>query len=76
MGAKRRELAAQVALVQEYERAVAREMHTEYGITWIDACGDAGPILSAIEMGQSPAEFVQWWGEKYGLVRMADIELG
>ncbi|HEU4801418.1 MAG TPA: hypothetical protein VFS94_12400 [Gemmatimonadales bacterium] len=64
-----------MALVREYEREVTREMHAEYGITWNDACGDASPLLSAIESGQSPAEFVQWWGERYGLVRMADIDL-
>ena len=75
MGAKGRERDACVALIREYERNVTRQMVWEYGITWVDACGDAGPLLSAIEAGQSAAEFVQWWGRKYGLVRMADIDL-
>lgn len=68
MGAKGREVTADGARVREYEQCVTQEMVLEYGITWADACGDFGPLVAAIEAGQSPAEFVQRWGEKYDLI--------
>ena len=61
--------------IRDYEREVSWEMVQKYGLTWADACGDAEPLMSALRAGQSATAFVRWWGEKYGLVPVADTAL-
>jgi hypothetical protein len=51
----------------EYEVAVSIEMKRRYGITWEDACGDTQPLTAAFRNGESPEEFVAWWGDRYEL---------
>lgn len=68
MGTKRRTKAGAAIVLQDYERAVTFHMLEEYGITWRDACGDAWPLEAAIARGESPEDFVQWFGEKYDLI--------
>lgn len=50
-----------------YKAEVDRVMQAKYGITWDDAAGDPEPIEDAMAGGESPEEFVDWWGEKYDL---------
>jgi hypothetical protein len=53
--------------ISEYEAAVSSAMQSTYGISWRDACGDAGPLRGALHDGLSPEEFVHCWGERYDL---------
>lgn len=55
-----------------YREAVSIEMVRVYGITWDDACGDDEPLVRAEDDGDSPAEFVKWWGERYELTPVKD----
>lgn len=71
MGAKRRTLQ-----LQRYGAQVSSEFMRTYGISWADAAGDTAPLEEALREGQSPAEFVRWWGEKYGLVPVAELNPG
>ena len=59
--------------MQAYERAVTRAMLREYGVTWLDACGDVGPLRAAMEAGRTAEQFVRWWGEKYGMTPVSDL---
>lgn len=63
------------ALMRAYAQAVTRAMLRAYGISWVDACGDSGPLRAAREAGQSPSEFVRWWGEKHDLTPAPDPDL-
>jgi hypothetical protein len=51
----------------EYEAAVSTEMKRRFGITWADACGDPQPLTAALRNGETPVEFVAWWGDRYEL---------
>lgn len=51
----------------QYRDAVSAEMERQYGITWHDASGDMEPLERAIARGDTPEDFVSWWGEKYDL---------
>lgn len=51
-----------------YKAEVSREMLRVYGITWDDACGDDEPLIRSENDGDTPAEFVEWWGNRYNLI--------
>ena len=53
--------------LNEYRYAVSKQMLTIYGIDWDDACGEDGPLLSAIDDSWTAEEFVDWFGRKYDL---------
>jgi hypothetical protein len=53
--------------ISAYRRAVSDEMRTVYGLDWTDACGDDAPLERAWTDNLSAAEFVRWFGEKYGM---------
>lgn len=71
MGAKGRTLE-----LQRYAAQVSSDFKRAYGISWADAAGDTAPLEEALRVGQSPTEFVRWWGEKYELVRVAELDPG
>lgn len=71
MGAKRK-----ARCLMKYGEQVSSEFMRTYGISWADASGDSEPLEAAMRTVQSPAEFVQWWGEKYGLVPVAELTSG
>ena len=52
----------------QYLEAVSAEMQRVYGISWQEASGDAEPLERAQTAGQSPVEFVDWFGTKYDLI--------
>ena len=54
--------------VAAYRARVCTEMYRRYGSVWDDVCGDDHPLIRASEAGRTPAEFVEWWGEKYALL--------
>lgn len=56
----------------EFIDQVSELLQRDYGIDWNDACGDMDPIEFALRDGLSPADFVEYWAEKYDLVRTAD----
>ena len=56
------------AAVIQYREAVSAEMQRVYGISWQDASGDSEPLERAQVAGQSPVDFVDWWGRKYHLI--------
>lgn len=58
---------------EEFKADVDRLMKASYGIDWHDACGDPDPIERAIENGESPEEFVDWWAEKTGLTTISHL---
>lgn len=55
------------SMVETYKRKVDAVMLELYAIDWQDAAGDVEPLQRAIEAGETPEEFVRWWGEKYGM---------
>lgn len=52
--------------INRYRNNVSCLMLDKYGITWADACGDDDRLIAGMD-AQTPAEFVDWWGEKYDL---------
>ena len=56
----------------QYREAVSAEMQRVYGISWQEASGDSESLEQAQVAGQSPADFVDWWGRKYDLNRKAE----
>lgn len=60
--------------VQEFEQLVTEEMVRLFGISWEDAGGGHEPLEQAIAAGESPAEFVEWYGEKYDLISRSEWE--
>lgn len=55
-----------------YRAVVSEEMVRVYRITWNDACGDEEPLVRAENDGDSPTEFVKWWGDRYELTPKKD----
>jgi len=51
----------------EFRRQVDVVMYYTYLIDWNDACGDDDFLKQIYEEDQTPAQFVEWWGEKYDL---------
>jgi hypothetical protein len=51
-----------------YREAVSGEMFRVYGISWEEASGDTEPLERAQVAGQSPADFVDWFGRKFDLI--------
>lgn len=43
------------------------------GCTWAELAGDREPLETSFNDGWTPMQFVQWWGEKYGLRWVEDI---
>jgi hypothetical protein len=48
---------------------VDRLMRRDWCIGVVDAGLDAEELIKFCEYGESPAEFVAWFGEKYDLIR-------
>ncbi|MGH7584121.1 MAG: hypothetical protein ACREL5_12930 [Gemmatimonadales bacterium] len=59
--------------LEAYRAKVSSEMKRRYGLTWDDACGVDERLIPALNAGETPAEFVAWWGEKYDLIELADL---
>ena len=57
---------------ERYCEQVSAEMQRVYGISWNDASGDSEPLERAQEAGQSPADFVDWFGTKYDLIPVSE----
>lgn len=55
---------------EDYRRKVDRELRALYGIDWRDACGEDGPLESALASGEAAGSFARRWGEKYDLERL------
>lgn len=55
-----------------FRRGIDALMLEMYAIDWQDAVGDIEPLERAIEMGETPEEFVRWFGEKYDLCLKAN----
>lgn len=53
----------------EWAKDVDRIMLDEFCINLSDAGADRADVLRYWKSGQSPADFVDWFGEKYGLLR-------
>jgi hypothetical protein len=62
---------AQTLTSVQYRAAVSEAMQRTFGISWHEASGDQEPLDRAQAGGQSPQEFVDWWGEKYDLEPVA-----
>jgi hypothetical protein len=56
----------------QYRADVDVLMQDGYGLSWQDACGDVDPLVNAMRAGQSPAEFVDWFGMRYDLIPRSD----
>ena len=52
---------------REFVGRVDAFMVRRYGITWVDACGNAEPIERAVGAGESPEQWAEDWGLKYDL---------
>jgi hypothetical protein len=55
-----------------YWDAVDAAMRAQFGIDTIDAALEADTIAAAQEEGQTPEDFVLWFGEKYGLTPLSE----
>ncbi len=53
---------------EKYRDTVSQYLEKYYCLTWHDACGDEAPIRTAIEVGETPTEFAEWWATKYDLI--------
>ena len=70
---------ARVARIVREDRARERftshanaAMRSRYAITLHDAGADSGDITRAMLAGDTPAEFVEWWGQKYDLTAVGE----
>jgi hypothetical protein len=54
--------------LDQYRSLVSGAMVRDYGVTWDAACGDSEPLERALEDGESPEQFVAWWGDKYDMI--------
>jgi len=45
------------------------------GCTWADLCGDEEPLSTGYQSGETPAEFVSFYVEKYDLTTAEEIGL-
>ncbi len=61
------------APVQRWKREVDTIMGRDYLIDLEDAGAGDEDVARYFAAGASPKEFVDWFGEKYGLERLADI---
>jgi hypothetical protein len=52
----------------EFTTEVGRLINTQYGLTLNDV--DESQIQTAWESNDTPQEFVDWFGDKYDLVRL------
>ena len=46
------------------------------GAGWDDLCGDLEPLQNRYAAGDTPREFVDWWGEKYELTFIDELTAG
>lgn len=60
--------------IENYEREVSAEMERRFAINWTDAGGGREPLEQALAAGESPIEFVEWFGEKYDLISRSEWE--
>lgn len=58
---------------ESYLNAVDAELTRIYGITVMDAGIEFDEIAGAQEAGETPAEYVQWFGEKYDLTPKTEL---
>lgn len=61
--------------LEDFRKAVSVRMLRVYALDWHDACGDGEPLLSAMESGGTPEEFVERWGAKFDLTSTDDVLL-
>lgn len=57
----------------DYWDAIDAEMMERYGVDTFDTGIEPDELAGAQEEGCSPKEFVQWFGDKYGLTRREDM---
>jgi hypothetical protein len=55
------------ATFQQWTAEVDALCMTHLACSWADLCGDIAPLQLAFDAGESPAQFVLWWAEKYDL---------
>lgn len=58
--------------LENFKAQVSSLLERDWCVTWADACGDDQPLITAQGAGFSPEQFVEWFSEKYDLVRFDD----
>lgn len=58
--------------IEEFKAQVSLHMERDWHVTWEDACGDNHPLATALDAGWTPQQFVEWFAEKYDLIRFDD----
>ena len=58
--------------LKKFKSSVSMLMKKEYGLDWDDACGELEPLENAIDGGETPRQFVDWWATKYDMTPLEE----
>ena len=59
--------------LDEFRAQVSLLMKRDWHVTWDDACRDDQPLIAGQDAGFTPEQFVEWFAEKYDLIRFDDV---
>lgn len=54
---------------KDWRKEVERLFVASYGADWNDLCGDNAPLQAAFDAGDTPQVFVDWYADKYDLIK-------